>query len=70
MINNDATMEVTLAVLADYANVTGSGKLNVMGIFGEVNPPVLPDLLGESWKPLTFKREFPQKPTLTERYQR
>lgn len=26
-------MEVTLALLADYANVTREGKLNIMGIF-------------------------------------
>ena len=35
-------MEVSLAVLSDYANVTGDGKLNIMGLFGEINPPVLP----------------------------
>ena len=35
-------MEKLLAVLADYANVTQEGKLNIMGIFGELNPPVLP----------------------------
>jgi hypothetical protein len=35
-------MEVTLALLADYANVTKEGKLNVMGIFTTINAPVLP----------------------------
>jgi hypothetical protein len=35
-------MEVTLAVLADYANVTKDGKLNVMGIFAHINARVLP----------------------------
>jgi hypothetical protein len=35
-------MEVTLAVLADYANVTAEGKLNILGIFGVINPPQLP----------------------------
>lgn len=29
-------MEVTLAVLADYANVSREGKLNIMGIFDRV----------------------------------
>jgi hypothetical protein len=29
-------MEATLAVTADYANVTADGKLNVLGIFGEI----------------------------------
>ena len=35
-------MEVTLAVLADYANVTKEGKLNVMGLFTHINARVLP----------------------------
>lgn len=35
-------MEVKLAAIADYANVTDSGKLNIMGIFGQLNPPKLP----------------------------
>lgn len=29
-------MEVPIALLADYANVTQEGKLNVMGIFGRI----------------------------------
>lgn len=35
-------MDVTVAVLADYANLSRDGKLNIMGIFQELNPPVLP----------------------------
>ena len=35
-------MEVTLALLADYANVTKEGKLNLLGLFGSINAPVLP----------------------------
>ena len=35
-------MEVTLALLADYANITREGKLNVMGLFTIINAPVLP----------------------------
>jgi hypothetical protein len=30
-------MQVKLAVLADYANVTGDGKLNILGIFDRIN---------------------------------
>lgn len=30
-------MHVTLAVLADYANVTAEGKLNILGIFDRIN---------------------------------
>ena len=35
-------MEVILAVLADYANVSREGKLNVMGLFSTINAPTLP----------------------------
>ena len=38
-------MEVTLAVLADFASITREGKLNVLGIFQEVNPQSLPTVL-------------------------
>jgi hypothetical protein len=30
-------MKVDLFLTADYANITGDGKLNVMGIFREIN---------------------------------
>src|SRR5688572_2030405 len=30
-------VQVKLAVLADYANVTGDGKLNILGIFDRIN---------------------------------
>lgn len=42
-------MEVSLAVLADYANLAQDGKLNIMGIFQEVNPPVLPFALPQMY---------------------
>ena len=35
-------MQVKLAVLADYANVTGDGKLNILGIFDRINIGQLP----------------------------
>ncbi len=35
-------MEVTLALLADAANQTDTKKLNVLGVFGNINAPVLP----------------------------
>ena len=35
-------MEVTLALLADYANVSKEGKLNLMGLFSGINAPILP----------------------------
>ncbi len=48
-------MEVTLAVLADYANVSQDGKLNIMGIFQEVNPPVLPFALPQMYLVVSFE---------------
>ena len=35
-------MEVSLALLADAANSTATKKLNVLGVFGNINPPALP----------------------------
>lgn len=47
-------MEVRLAVLADYANVSQDGKLNIMGIFQEVNPPELPFALPQMYLVVSF----------------
>lgn len=35
-------MEVSLALLADCANISREGKLNIMGIFDRINAPSLP----------------------------
>jgi Family of unknown function (DUF6941) len=35
-------MQVKLALLADYANVTAEGKLNILGIFDRITVPDLP----------------------------
>lgn len=35
-------MQVKLALLADYANVTGDGKLNILGIFDRINLVQMP----------------------------
>lgn len=35
-------MHVKLALLADYANVTGEGKLNILGIFDRITVQQLP----------------------------
>jgi hypothetical protein len=40
--DNGLLMDVTLAVLADYANISKEGKLNILGVFTEVNLPLLP----------------------------
>jgi len=47
-------VDVNLAVLADYANVSQDGKLNIMGIFQEVNPPVLPFALPQMYLVISF----------------
>jgi len=35
-------MEKLLLVVADYANMAETHKLNIMGIFNEINPPAYP----------------------------
>jgi hypothetical protein len=47
-------VEVRVAVLADYANVSQDGKLNIMGIFQEINPPFLPFPLPQMYLVLSF----------------
>ena len=50
----DGAVDVTVAVLADYANVSQDGKLNIMGIFQEINPPTLPWALPQMYLVLSF----------------
>ncbi len=50
----DGVVDVTVAVLADYANVSQDGKLNIMGIFQELNPPALPFALPQMYLVLSF----------------
>jgi hypothetical protein len=35
-------MQVKLALLADYANITAEGKLNILGIFDRISVPAVP----------------------------
>jgi hypothetical protein len=37
-------MDITLAVIADYANVTRDGKLNVMGVFNSLKVKSVPHI--------------------------
>jgi hypothetical protein len=48
-------VDVNLAIVADYANVSQDGKLNIMGIFQEVNPPVLPFDLPQMFLVVSFE---------------
>jgi hypothetical protein len=47
-------VDVNVAVLADYANVSQDGKLNIMGIFQEINPPFLPFPMPQMYLVLSF----------------
>ena len=38
-------MEVKFAVVADFASVTSDGKLNILGLFDQINPQGLPFVL-------------------------
>ncbi len=38
-------MKLLLILAADYANITGDGKLNVMGIFRDINAYIFPTRL-------------------------
>ena len=59
-------MEVTLAVACDYANLSQDGKLNILGVFNEINAPVLPFNIPQMYivvstaaEPSEQGREFP-----------
>jgi hypothetical protein len=41
-LHEAAAMQVKLALLADYANVTAEGKLNILGIFDRINVSQIP----------------------------
>jgi hypothetical protein len=47
-------VDVTLSVLADYATVSQDGKLSVMGIFQEINPPTLPFALPQMYLVVSY----------------
>jgi hypothetical protein len=42
VIRKEDQMDIPLAMVADYANVTKEGKLNIMGIFSRVIAPAVP----------------------------
>src|SRR5438876_1233956 len=47
-------MDLTLAVLCDYANVSADGKLNILGIFTEVNATAFPAITGTFYLVTSF----------------
>jgi hypothetical protein len=48
-------MELTLALVADYANVSDQGTLNVLGIFDTIFAPAFPTLHNEMHLVLRFE---------------
>ncbi len=48
-------MELTLALLADYANISQEGKLNVLGVFDAIFAPEFPALHTELHLVLRFE---------------
>ena len=42
-------MRLRLAVAADYANLSSEGKLNIMGVFHEVQPLAFPSVLSQGF---------------------
>lgn len=48
-------MEVSLALLADYANVSVEGKLNIMGIFSLIYAPAVPTIHPQMRLVIQFK---------------
>jgi hypothetical protein len=54
-VGKGVAVDVTLAVLADYANVSQDGKLNIMGIFQEINPPFLPFPMPQMFLVVSFE---------------
>ena len=48
-------MDVTLAVLADYSNISREGKLNIMGIFDVIYSKVFPVLHPSMQLVMTFE---------------
>ena len=42
-------MECTLLVMAEYANVTNDGKLNILGIFDNINDSQFPTVFPEMY---------------------
>lgn len=55
--DNGFLMDVTLAVLADYANTSKEGKLNILGVFSEISPPVLPWNLPQMYVVVSMEAE-------------
>lgn len=54
------TMEIKLSLLADYINVTADKKLNLMGLFTEINAPVFPHIHPQMYLALQMEAKPPE----------
>ena len=54
-------MKVTLAVLADYANVTQEGKLNILGIFDAIHSRSFPTIHNQMQLIMRFEADIAEK---------
>lgn len=54
-------MRVTLAVLADYANVTREGKLNILGIFDAIHSRSFPMIHNQMQLIMRFEADISEK---------
>jgi hypothetical protein len=52
---NKVEMQVRLSALADFASVTREGKVNILGIFDQVNPSKLPFVLPQLFLVLVWE---------------
>jgi hypothetical protein len=55
-------MKVTLALVCDYANVTIENKLNILGIFQEMNPPAVPFVMPQMFLVMSFRASAAEVP--------
>lgn len=51
-------MKLELFLAADYANITGDGKINVMGIFREIHAPKFPTRHSSMHLVIKFRAEL------------
>jgi hypothetical protein len=55
-------MKVTLAAMCDYASVSQDGKLNILGIFQEINAPTIPFQLAQMFLVVSFSASSSEAP--------
>ena len=54
-------MELRLRALADFASMTSEGKLNILGVFGEINASILPIVLPQMFVVATYDASLAER---------